>query len=60
MRPRRYISQNDAFEIAAADAGVIEKHIKAVVCEVLIDVECPRKIGAPIAEKNRLFNSNAC
>ena len=55
--PPGYISQNDAFEIAAADAGVIEKHIKAVECEVLIDVESPRNISAPITEKDGLFNA---
>ena len=52
MRPRSYVSEYDALEVATGDTVVIEEDIIAVLCQVLENSECPRDIGAAITEEN--------
>ena len=57
MRPRRYVFEYDALEVATGDTVVIEEHIIAVVSQVLENSERPRKIGAAITEKNGFLDA---
>jgi hypothetical protein len=57
MCRRRYVSKNDPLEVATRDAVVINKHVIAVLCQVLENSECPRNVGAAITEKNTFFDA---
>jgi hypothetical protein len=48
MCPCRYVTEDDALEVATGDAVVIKEHIVAVLCQILEDSECPRNIGATV------------
>jgi len=56
MRPRGYVFEDHGLEISAPDAGVIEKHIIAVVRQVLENIERPREISAAITEKHSFLD----
>ena len=57
MRPRLYVFEYDALEVAAGDTLVIEKDVIAVVCQVLVNSQRLRKIGAAITEKNGFLDA---
>ena len=57
MRARSYVAEDDALEVATGDAVVIEEDIIAVLCQVLENSECPRDIGAAIADKNGFLDA---
>ena len=57
VRPRRNISQDHAFEIAACDAVVVEEYIEAVICKILKNCKRPWDICAAIAEKDGFFDA---
>ncbi len=43
MRPRSYVSEDNALEVPTGDTVVVEEDIIAVLGQVLEDSECPRK-----------------
>jgi hypothetical protein len=55
MCPRSYVFEDHRL-ISAPEAGVIEKHIIVVVCQVLENIERTREIGAAITEKDSLLS----
>jgi predicted RNA-binding protein associated with RNAse of E/G family len=57
MRSCGNVPENYALEVATADALVIEEDVIAVVSQVLVDVECPRDVGAAVADEDGLFDA---
>jgi hypothetical protein len=57
MRPRSYISEYDALEVATVDTAEINEHVIAVLGQVLKNVQCPRKVGVAITEENGFFDA---
>src|SRR5271157_3916256 len=57
VRPRSYVCEYDALEVATGDTVVIEEDIKAVLSQVLKNSECPGNIGAAITEKNGFLDA---
>ena len=56
MRPRFYVCEYRALEVATSDAAVVEEDVKAVVCQILVNCEFPRYVGAAIIEKQALLD----
>src|SRR5712691_2174294 len=52
------ISENDALEVATGDAHEVEKHVVAVVGQILEDGQRPRRVGPTIAEEDGLLDAS--
>jgi hypothetical protein len=61
-RPRSYVLEYAAFEVATGDAVVIEEDVIAVLCQVPEYCQCPWNIGAAITDKDGLLDAlhNPC
>jgi hypothetical protein len=57
MRPRSYVLEYAAFEVATGDAVVIEEDVIAVLCQVPEYCQCPWNIGAAITDKDGLLDA---
>ena len=57
MCPCSYVSEDDALEVTTRNAIKIEENIKAVLCQVVENIERPKNIGAAIAEKHGFFDA---
>ena len=57
MGPRSYVTEDDALEVAAGDAAIIEEDVVAMLSQVLENGQRPRNVGAAIAEKNGLLDA---
>jgi hypothetical protein len=53
MSPGTDVFHDDAFEVTAGNAAVINKNIIAMLGEVLENRQHPGNVGATIADKNR-------
>ena len=58
MIPRLDVLQYDLLKITTGDALEIEKHVIAVVSEVLADRQRPGNVGAAITDKNGLLDTS--
>ena len=54
---RSDVLHDDALEIAAGDAYVVEEHVVAMLGQVLENRQRLRRVGAAIAEENGFFDS---
>lgn len=51
------VFENDRFEVAAGETGVVHKHVIAVVVQVLENGQRPREVGAAVADEDSLLDA---